>query len=219
VDEPRSARVRSGITEGAHRARTERLAFDNYVANHKAWQAKFGRTDRRAADAQTFAASGIDTSDWKPVTLPGALDAAGIPDGGAIWLRKVIPVPSADIAAGKGIDLFLEGIRDYAEIYWNGKKVASSDLTDVAHRYGIRGNLVEAGEGVLAVRVFNPAKGAEIVAKGRFQGSHYMLKGEWLAKVETALPPLEGEALSALPARRRAHLTTRRTSRVISSTA
>ncbi len=190
-----------GITEGANRARAERLAFDTYVADHNAWQAKFGRADRRAGDAQVFAAPGVDTSDWKPVTLPGALGAAGIPDGGALWLRKVIPVPSADVVPGKGIDLFLEGIRDYAEIYWNGKKIGSSDLTDVAHRYGIRGNLVLAGEGVLAVRIFNPAKGAEIVAKGRFQGNHVMLKGEWLAKVETALPPLEGEASSALPVR------------------
>ena len=190
-----------GITAQANRAQAERLAFDTYVADHKAWQAKFGRADRRAADAQTFAAPGMDTSDWKTVTLPGALGAAGIPDGGAIWLRKTIPVPSADLAPGKGIDLFLEGIRDYAEIYWNGKKIGSSDLTDVAHRYGIRGNLVQAGEGVLAVRLFNPAKGAEIQATGRFQGSHYMLKGEWLTRVETALPPLEGEALSALPVR------------------
>lgn len=190
-----------GITEGANRARAERVAFDTYVADHKAWQTKFGRADRRAADAQTFAAPGVDTSDWKPVTLPGALGAAGIPDGGAIWLRKTIPVPSSDIVAGKGIDLFMEGIRDYAEIYWNGKKIGSSDLTDVAHRYGIRGNLVQAGEGVLAVRIFNPANGAEILAKGRFQGNHYLLKGEWLAKVEAALPPLEGEALSALPVR------------------
>lgn len=190
-----------GITEGANRARAERVAFDTYVADHKAWQAKFGRVDRRASDAQVFAAPGVDTNDWEPVTLPGALGAAGIPDGGALWLRKVIPVPSADVVPGKGIDLFLEGIRDYAEIYWNGKKVGSSDLTDVAHRYGIRGNLVLAGDGVLAVRIFNPAKGAEILAKGRFQGNHVMLKGEWLAKVETALQPLEGDALSALPAR------------------
>ncbi|MEZ0217307.1 MAG: sialate O-acetylesterase [Rariglobus sp.] len=190
-----------GITEGANRARAERVAFDTYVADHKAWQAKFGRADRRSADAPTFAAPGIDAAGWKTVTLPGALDAAGIPDGGAIWLRKTIPVPSADVLPDKGIDLFLEGIRDYAEIYWNGKKIGSSDLTDVAHRYGIRGNLVLAGEGVLAVRIFNPAKGAEIVAKGRFQGNHFMLKGEWLAKVETTLPPLEGEALGTLPVR------------------
>ena len=190
-----------GITEGANRARAERLAFDTYVADHKAWQAKFGRADRRSAEAPAFAAPGIDTAGWKTVTLPGALDAAGIPDGGALWLRKTIPVPSADIVPGKGVDLFLEGIRDYAEIYWNGKKIGSSDLTDVAHRYGIRGNLVQAGDGVLAVRIFSPSKGAEILAKGRFQGNHVMLKGEWLAKVETALPPLEGEALRALPVR------------------
>lgn len=190
-----------GITEGANRARAERVAFDTYVADHKAWQAKFGRADRRSAEAPAFAAPGIDTAGWKTVTLPGALDTAGIPDGGALWLRKTIPVPSADVVPGKGIDLFLEGIRDYAEIYWNGKKIGTSDLTDVAHRYGIRGNLVQAGEAVLALRIFSPSKGAEILAKGRFQGNHVMLKGEWLAKVETALSPLEGEALSALPVR------------------
>jgi len=189
------------VTAGANRAQAERLAFDQYVVDMKAWQAKFGREDARAGDAQAFAAPGVDTHDWKTVTLPGALGAAGIPEGGALWLRKTIPVPSADISANKGIDLFLAGIRDQADIYWDGKKIGYSDLTDVAHRYGIRSNLVQAGQAVLAVRLFNPGKGAEILPTGRFQGNHYMLKGDWLAKVETALPPLADEALNAQPSR------------------
>jgi sialate O-acetylesterase len=189
------------VTAEANRAQADRLASDSYVVDSAAWQTKFGRTDRRAADVETFAGRGVDTSDWKQVTLPGTLDVAGIPDGGAIWLRKTIPVPSTGISANKFIDLFLEGIRDYAEIYWNGKKVGSSDLTDVAHRYGIGAKRVEAGEAVLALRIFSPSKGAEIQSKGRFQANQYMLNDAWLAKVESALPPLTGEALSSLPKR------------------
>ncbi|MFA6286529.1 MAG: sialate O-acetylesterase [Opitutaceae bacterium] len=190
-----------GVKACADKAQADRLAFDKYVADYKAWQAKFGREDRPAADPQAFAAPGVDTRDWKPVTLPGLLSAAGLPDAGAIWLRKTIPVPSDDIAPNKGIDLFLADIRDFADVYWNGKKIASSDLTDVTHRYGVRANLVQAGESVLAVRIFNPAKGAGILPAARFQGNHHMLKGEWLAKAETVLPPLQGEALGSFPVR------------------
>ena len=192
-----------GVKVCADRARADRVAFDRYVADYKTWQAQHGREDHPAADPQAYAAPGVDTKDWKPVTLPGSLAAAGLSDAGAIWIRKKVPVPaSPDIVVNKSIDLYLGEIRDFADVYWNGKKIASSDLTDVTHRYGIRFNLVQAGEATLAVRIFNPAKGAGILdTGGRFQGNHFMLKGEWLAKAETALPPLSASALSALPVR------------------
>jgi sialate O-acetylesterase len=178
------------------------VAFDNFGTQYAAWEKQYGREDKPGADPQAFAAPGIDTKDWKPVTLPGTFAAAGLPDAGAIWIRKTIPVPSPpDVAAGKGIDLFLGQVHDSDDVYWNGKKIGTSTVTATNHRYGIRFNLVTPGDGVLAVRIFNPAGGAGIETPGpeRFEGNHFQLKGEWLAKPEYELPPLDPAAKAALP--------------------
>jgi sialate O-acetylesterase len=198
------------LKAGADKAQKDRKAFDDFGTQYIAWQKQYGREDHPAADPNTFADPGINTSDWKPVTLPGTFSAAGLPDAGAIWIRKTVPVPGSpgtDILPNKGIDLYLDDVRDSDDVYWNGKKIGSSPVTATNHRYGIHPNLVQPADSTLAVRVFNPAGGAGIARdtaslfKGRFQGNHLMLTGQWLAKAEYALPPLDATAQAALPIR------------------
>ncbi len=201
---PDALAVDPEVKAGAEKAQRDRLAFDEYGMKYLEWQKQQGREDHPPGDPQAFAAPGIDTSDWKPVTLPGLFATAGLPEAGAIWIRKNIPVPSADIHPKKGIDLYLGNIHDSADIYWNGKKFASSPVTATNHRFMVRPNLVIAGDSVLAVRVFCPGSGAGITPEtgtyaGRFQGNHFMLKGEWLAKAEYELPPLDAAARATLP--------------------
>ncbi len=189
------------LKAGADKAQQDRVAFDNYGTQYAAWEKQYQREDFPEGDPQTYAAPDIDTKDWKPVTLPGTFAAAGLADAGAIWIRRTVPVPSEpDIHANKGLDTTLGDIRDCDDVYWNGKKIGSSDETATNRRYGVRFNLVQEPQGTFAVRIFNPATGAGIApGDARFQANHFQLSGQWLAKVEKALPPLDPAALAALP--------------------
>jgi len=191
------------LKAGKDKARADRKNFDDYGALYKAWQEKYGRLDHPETEVSAYTAPDIDTGDWKKVKLPGLFGEQGFPKAGAIWIRKKIPVPSPpDIAADKGIDLFLGDIRDSNTVYWNGKKIGDSSTLAVERRYGIRYNLVTPDFGVLAVRIFNPSEGIGILpGKARFQGNHYMLTGEWEAKVEFEFPPLTEAERKDLPAR------------------
>ena len=191
------------LKAGAEKARNDRQAFDEYAEKYRAWQKQFDRLDRPTANPEAFTGADVDTADWKPVTMPGLFSAAGLPDAGAVWIRRKFPVPSKpDIFVNKGIDLYLGNVRDSNTVFWNGRKIGESDITAVDHRYGIRFNFVIEGENVLAARIFNPATGAGIEpGNPRFQGNHFMLAGEWLAKAEFALPPLDDAAKQALPPR------------------
>jgi sialate O-acetylesterase len=191
------------LKEGAEKAQNDRRAFDQYSERYKEWQKKYGREDRKQGDPATFAGPDVDTSDWRPVTLPGFFAEAGLPEAGAIWVRRKVPAPSApDITPRKGIDMFLDNIRDSNEVYWNGRRVGSSPIDSVVHRYGVKGEYVNEGENVLALRVFSAGESGGIAPGGsRFQGNHVPFKGEWLAKVEYAFPPLDKAAMDEFPKR------------------
>lgn len=191
------------LKAGREKAQTDRAVFDAYGEKYREWQKQFDREDRSTAKLEEWTAADVDTSDWKPITLPGLFSASGLPDAGAVWIRRKITVPSEpDIRPNKGIDLYLGDVRDSNKVYWNDRKIGDSDVLAVLRRYGIRFNFVTEGEHVLAVRIFNPAGGAGILpGKARFQANHLMLQGEWLAKAEFELPPLDEAAKAALPQR------------------
>jgi len=191
------------LKAGGEKVRADRKAADEYADKLLAWQKQTGREDQRAAPADSFTDPNLDTASWKPVTLPGLFASAGLPGSGAIWIRKVISVPSApDVAPNKGIDLYLGAIRGANEVYWNGRKIGESATMAADRRYGIRQNFVLAGDNVLAVRIFNPAGDAGILPdRDRFQANHLPLKGEWLAKAELEFPALEGVAQASMPPR------------------
>lgn len=191
------------LKAGAEKAQGNRRAFDQYADLYKAWQKKYGREDRKQGDAAAFAGADVDTSDWKPVTLPGFLAEAGLPESGAIWVRRKVPAPSPpDISPKNGVDMFLDNIRDSNEVYWNGRKVGSSAVDSVVHRYGVKGDFVNEGDNVLALRIFSACESGGVAPGGqRFQGNHVPFKGEWLAKVEYEFPPLDAAARAEFPER------------------
>ncbi|HSI82750.1 MAG TPA: sialate O-acetylesterase, partial [Candidatus Methylacidiphilales bacterium] len=196
------------LKAGKDKAQADRAASDAYPEMYSTWMKKYSREDRTpdAATIERFAGPDVDTADWKPVTLPGLFSASGLPDAGAVWLRRKITAPVDDVHPGKGIDMFLGDIRDSNDVYWNGKKIASGNVIATNRRYGVRGNLVLQGDNILAVRVFNPAGGMGIFPdqgtyRGKFQANHHMLKGEWLAKAEFDLPAMDDAAKASCPAR------------------
>ena len=192
------------VKAGAELAQKNRVNFDEFAARYEAWQKKYDRVDHPPADPAAFNAPGVDTADWKPVTLPTLFAEAGLPDAGAVGLRRKNPVPAPpDVSPDRGIDLYLGDIRDTDTVYWNSRQIGKSDILAVQHRYGIRNNFVTAPDGTLAVRVFDPADGMGILLTGgnRLTANHFLLTGEWLAKAEFDLPPLAPAAKAELPAR------------------
>jgi sialate O-acetylesterase len=191
----------------AQKADQDRKATDDYAVQYEAWQKQSHRQDHPGADPQTFAAPSITTSDWKSVTLPGPFAGAGLPDAGAIWVRKTVTVPPE--MAGKKIDIRLVDIRDYAQVYWDGNLIGSSGVGEAEHPYSIYASAhVPAGDHILAVRVFDPSAGAGILpvtpgsgADVRFVVGSIPVGGVWQAKPEFELPPLDDAAKGSLPQR------------------
>jgi sialate O-acetylesterase len=181
----------------------------DYVKQYHAWAAKYGREDHPAADTQAFTAAKIPPEGWKPVSMPGTLATAGLPDAGAVWLRKTVTVPGG--LAHHGLVMNLALPRDFDAVYYDGIKIASTtpDATTSrnfiasfsnARRCDVPDTAVKAGESVFAIRLFNPAGGIGIGPNyAKLAAGNLNLNGEWLAKAEYELPPLSPEAKSSYP--------------------
>lgn len=189
------------LKAGKDKARKDYADSLQYATLYREWMKKYDREDRRQGAADLFAGTEVNTADWKTVTMPELFGKVGLPDSGAVWIRRQINVSPE--TAGHNIDLFLADIRDFNEVYWNGRKIGESDTSATERRYSVRFNYVTAGEATLAIRIFHPAGGAGI-APGpiRFKASTgQVLAGEWKAKAEYELPALSAEALKEFPVR------------------
>ncbi len=184
-----------------------------YAKRLREWAAKHGRADRKEADPKEFAGVGVSTEGWTPVSLPGKPATAGLPDSGALWLRRTLSIP--DSMAGKSLPVTIDDIYQFDAFYWNGELVGQTDLDNQkgerkegagsayakTRYYKVPANLVRAGENTLAIRLFTPFSGFRI-GGGRFQGEssqRVSFAGEWMAKSEFSLPPLEGAAAEETP--------------------
>ena len=81
------------LKAAAAKARHEPVAFQQALAEYQAWQTRYLRQDHAqnaAADYTRPAQAGADG--WTAVTLPALFGAAGLPDAGAAWLQRAIPV-------------------------------------------------------------------------------------------------------------------------------
>jgi len=76
------------LKAGREKAQQDRLAADEYSEKLQAWQKQFGREDKPAGSPEAFAGTGVDTSGWKAVQLPGLFATAGLPTSGAVWIRR-----------------------------------------------------------------------------------------------------------------------------------
>jgi sialate O-acetylesterase len=139
---------------------------------------------------------------WKEVTVPGNFEkTAGLDIDGAVWYRRTVTIPAA--WKGKDLALSLGPVDDFDITYFNGLKVGSTDrytpnFWTVPRIYTVPANMVEPGEAVLAIRVFDHWGNGGLVADtiamrlkpvlGKEEG--IPLEGTWQFKVEHALPPL-----------------------------
>lgn len=173
-----------------------------FVDGMTAWIKENGREDRPVADAGAFAGMDVSTEGWIPVKLPGAVAAPGIPQAGAVWLRKEIEIPA--VMTGGDFMLFLP-IDGYDSIYWNGKLIKQTTYQDYPGRgsiraygpYNLKPGVLKAGKNVLAIRLYEPVGPATF--SGVPKGGPFSLAGEWLAKSEYEFPPLASNITAAAP--------------------
>jgi len=172
-----------------------------YQEKLNAWQERFSRQDVRIGKPADYAAPDISTAGWKPVTLPGTLAAAGLPDTGAVWFRRTVDYPKVLTSTQFNIG-HPEG---FVEAYWNGERVGETSTQSLPATpvvsFFISEDRIRTGANTLAIRLFQPSSGAAITKPDpksfNLDYGSKPLDGEWLAKVEHALPHLTSEALAA----------------------
>ena len=177
-----------------------------FLTDFSAWLKAHHHEDKPTPDAQAYAAPGISTAGWIPIKLPGSLVAAGLPAGGAVWLRREVTIPQDQITALQAINqtlrISLGPITGFESIYWNGELVWQLTLdkfhgTGLNHYFDIAATQYKEGTNTLAVRIFYPVVAPEFPSPPAIR--NYPQDGLWLAKVEYALPPLDAAALASVP--------------------
>ncbi len=132
----------------------------NYV---KEWQ------NYKDSIVEKYKEPDFDASKWEDMKLPTSWEQAGYPGlDGNIWYRKIIEVPQSWI--GKDLTLSLGPIDDNDITWFNGHKIGSTKGWQAGRNYTIPGELVKAGQNVIAVRV------TDIHANGGIYGNAKLLR-------------------------------------------
>ena len=171
-----------------------------FVDGLSAWIKENAREDKPCADSGAYAGEEVSTAGWIPVTLPGFVKAAGLPEAGAIWLRKEVTLTKN----GANVPLFLP-IDGYDSVYWNGKLLTQTSYQGFPGSghvrawgpYLIPGAQVQEGKNVLAIRLYEPVGPAKIT--GTPKAGPLVLAGEWLAKAEYEFPAIDAQKIAAAP--------------------
>ena len=166
-----------------------------------AWIKENGRADKPVADAAAFAGGEVSTEGWAPVKIPGAVTANGLPDAGAVWLRKEVDIQNKT-AANLQLSLPIDG---FDSVYWNGKLLKQTTYQDFAglgsvRHYGpydIPAGEVKEGKNILAIRLYEPVGPAQFPKEPK--AGAIPLGGEWLAKAEYEFPALDAQKIAAAP--------------------
>lgn len=200
--------VDAQLPSGVLNAETSAAQTSSYNAQLSAWQ-NAGNPPVPddlgvASDAQGWASPGLNTSDWKPTTVPGAWENSGDFADGARWFRF-------ELTLGSDWDkrdamLSLGAIDDFDQTFVNGERVGAigpetSRFWIAPRRYAVPGRLLHAGRNTIAVRVFDHGgQGGFMAAPNELRlervtaGEASMmpvsisLAGTWLSKWERRVP-------------------------------
>lgn len=191
------------LKAGAEKAQADAAYYQGFLTKYRAWVEIQGRQDRKPPAAAASIPGAQDAGGWVPVTLPGKLASAGLPDAGAVWVSRKISLPAG--AVGSGLQIWFGDVRDSVSIYWNGLLLGEGGIEKTSHRYALHGKHITSTEGVLSARIYNPT-GSPGIAPGNdrfrldYKGGSIQLEGEWQASVEYAFPRLP-EGAEAWPAK------------------
>ncbi|TSA37122.1 MAG: acetyl esterase [Verrucomicrobiaceae bacterium] len=168
-----------------------------FVEGMDSWVKESAREDKPVADPSAYAGLDVSQDGWIPVAIPGAVTAPGLPEAGAVWLRKDVTVSkNGDILQ---LTLPVDG---YDSVYWNGTLIKQTTYrnfpgTGYVRKYNISPDRINEGRNVLAIRLYEP------VAAAKFTGAPLAnvssLAGTWLAKAEFAFPAVDAQKSASAP--------------------
>jgi sialate O-acetylesterase len=152
------------------------------------WYKGPGAIDRgHLANGQSWADTGIDTSDWLSMELPCLWSDRKQMKGyyGAVWFCKEIVIPPN--LAGKPLELNMTSIASIDSTFFNGKFVGYGAGFNHEAKYTVSGDLVKAGKNLITVRIIGSTfmSGFMGIADDFFAQSGDVkipLSGEWRYK-------------------------------------
>jgi sialate O-acetylesterase len=101
-----------------------------------------------------WATADYDATSWPTMRLPGAWEAAGLPDyDGVVWFRQAFELPAA--WAGQELTLHLGEIDDIDTSWVNGVKIGATTHHRAKRAYRIPMVILKPGRNVIAVRVLD----------------------------------------------------------------
>lgn len=164
--------------------------LEAYLTGVPAWETRYQRADR--------AATALPNEDgWNTVNLPGEIAGPG-----AVWLRRIVTLPPK--LAGKQLIMDLKIVTGLEAVYWNGKKIAETNLAKSVEGAGRSYTIpaTEAGDIPLLIRIFNSTGKITLPAAFGMGTSipSISLSGEWQMKPDFTLPPADKAMLAELPA-------------------
>jgi sialate O-acetylesterase len=191
--------------ERAEREYPERLK--QHVAAVEAWLAKYERHDRPPVDVTEFVGPAARGEGWRTTEIVEALNRTGLPDGGAIWLRKKVVVPRVEsVGLERGFQLSLGVMRGADTVYWNGRKIGGTEISApgamALRRYQVPPELLERErEATLAIRLFYPNGGPSLTVPNDppLVANSVPIDGTWEVRIEFALDPLRDVKIAAFP--------------------
>ena len=192
-----SERLRAAVKDAPDKTRA-------FIDGMGVWTKENGREDKPCADAAAYAGSDVSSAGWVAVKLPGEVTAPGLPQAGAVWLRKEINVPSAPTEKFP-LSLPIDG---FDSVYWNGKLLKQTTCRDFPGLGYIRrkgpfdvpAEDVKVGRNILAIRLYEPVSPAVFPANtGGPRAGQIPLAGDWLAKTEYEFPAIPVEKMAAAP--------------------
>ena len=178
-----------------------------FIDSIGAWTKENGREDKPCADVAAYAGSDLSSGGWVAVKLPGEVTAPGLPQAGAVWLRKEINIPSAP-TENFPLSLPIDG---FDSVYWNGKLLKQTSIQNFDGLGSIRRKGpfdvapkdVKVGKNILAIRLYEPISPAIFPANTggprAGSGGSISLAGEWLAKTEYQFPSLPAKKTAVAP--------------------
>jgi sialate O-acetylesterase len=152
--------------------------------------------------ARSWAWPRTDIRSWRAMALPQSWEGSGtemLVDGG-VWFRRDVTIPSK--WAGRELEVHLGAIDDFDTTFFNGVRVGSigsetPSFWQAPRRYRIPASAVQAGRGVVAVRVWDrggeggfmgPASEMWIAPAGAAAEERVSLAGDWQLKPERTRP-------------------------------
>ena len=129
-----------------------------YAQALNAW---WRNNDPGSAALTHWAATSLDDSSWKRMTLPGLWEDGELPDfDGIVWFRKTFSIPKT--WADQELVLRLARIDDVDTVFVNGRPVGSTYQWNQDRAYRVPADHLVAGENVLAIRVLDTGGGGGV---------------------------------------------------------